>query len=410
MMAHALDTSSQGWKADLADIVALEPTGDSTSTLEEYDGLRSDEGSATDDISDPSWSRLSSSEPEDRVRVADCIADVNARVDEAELVEKPRHGDGHVAVVQVGTWHFHGRMTVIYDGGQSLANSVVRKALVSSSDAVAPPTMVAVKAVSRYTDEESLAMIRRECDILGGLGNSHPHILPMLSFAELAAECVLLTPFASHGDLSQHLRVGCECVEERDAHRLTLQLMAALSHLHTQRIVHGDVMPKNIFLTWHQDAYLAQLADFGLAVRLGDNCDSVHMECVQGSHGYLSPEMIERKELCLASDLFALGVMIFQLLGGHDPFYPPSQVFSSLEFDEACWSPISEEARHFAVQLLAVEPAARGTSEARTHQWLAIEDGEVTCATRGAFSPQPVPGLHFHSLVASRSLWEDVRP
>jgi serine/threonine protein kinase len=410
MMALALGTSSQGGKADLADIVALEPTGD-TCTMDEYDGLRSDEGSTIDDASDPPWSRASSGDSEDRVLVADCIADVNARVDEAELLEeKPRHGDGHVSVVQVGAWHFHGHMTVIYDGGQSLANSVVRKALVSSSAVAAPPTTVAVKAVSRHTDAEGLAMIRRERDILGGLGNSHPHILPMLSFAELAAECVLLTPFASHGDLSQHLRVGCECVEEREAHRLTLQLMAALSHLHTQRIVHGDVMPKNIFLTWHQDAYLAQLADFGLAVRLGDDSDSVHMGCVQGSHGYLSPEMIERKELSRASDLFALGVMIFQLLGGHDPFYPPSQVFSSLEFDEACWSPISEEATHFVVQLLAVEPAARGTSEAHTHQWLAIEDSEVTCATRGAFSPQPVPGLHFHSLVTSRSLWEAVRP
>jgi serine/threonine protein kinase len=186
--------------------------------------------------------------------------------------------------------------------------------------------------------------------------------------------------------------------------------MAALSHLHERRVIHGDVAPKNVFLTKHQDAFLAQLADFGLAVRLPEGQDSVTLECTQGSHGYIPPEMLEHTELQPASDLFALGVMTFQLLGSHDPFYPVSQVFSIPEFDEACWSPISTEARQFATQLLATEPRARGTSEARTHRWLAIEDADIACATRGPLSPQPVSGVHFHSLASSQVLWEDVKP
>lgn len=253
-------------------------------------------------------------------------------------------------------------------------------------------------------------MIRRECHILRELGNLHPHILPMLSCAELASECVLVSPFASHGDLAQCVRLSCECLEEREAHRLALQLMGALSHLHERRIIHGDIAPKNIFLTQHHNAFLVQLADFGLSAKLPEDHDSVLVKSTQGSHGYISPEMLEHKELQPASDLFALGVIFFQLLGGHDPFYPLSNVCSSVEFDEACWSPVSEEARCFVIQLLAMEPKARGASQAHTHQWLAIGDADVACATRGPLAPPLARGLHFLSLEASQSLWEDTKP
>jgi serine/threonine protein kinase len=301
-------------------------------------------------------------------------------------------------------------MEVLYDGSGSLANSVVRKGVISSGKFATKRVEVAVKTVSLQSDEESIAMIRRECKILGELGNLHPHILPMLACAELSSEYLLVTPYASHGDLYQEVRVGCDCLGEVETHRLTQQLMAAMEHLHARRIIHGDVKPKNVFLTKHQDAFLAQLSDFGLAVHLPEGSASLRFACRQGSHGYVPPEMLRNKELLPASDLFSLGVMIFQLLACYDPFYPPSQVTSELEFDEMCWNPISKEAQQFVTQLLAVEPEARGTSEARTHAWLATPDGDLDCQPRGPYSPTPVSGVHFHSLEASKALWEDARP
>jgi serine/threonine protein kinase len=297
---------------------------------------------------------------------------------------------------------------VLYDGSGSLANSVVRKGRMTRGT---KQTEVAVKAVSLQSDEESIAMIRRECKILGELGNAHPHILPMLSCAELSSEYVLVTPFASHGDLSQEVRLGCECLEEIDTHRLTRQLMAGLAHLHAWGIVHGDVKPKNVFLTKHQDAFLAQLSDFGLAQKLPEGAASIRLPCRQGSHGYVPPEMLQDKELFPASDLFALGIMTFQLLACYDPFYPPSQVTDELEFDETCWSPISAEAQQFVVQLLDIDPRIRGTAEACTHKWLATPEGELARgAPRGICSPTPVPHVHFHSIEACQALWEAERP
>jgi serine/threonine protein kinase len=253
-------------------------------------------------------------------------------------------------------------------------------------------------------------MIRRECVILRDIENSHPHIMPMLSCAELVSESVLLTPFASHGDLSQHVRIGCECLEERDVQRLTSQLMSALAHLHKRRIVHGDIMPKNVFLSEHTGSFLAQLGDFGLAARLPEGQDVIRLENMQGSHGYLPPQMIRHKELRLAGDLFALGVMTFQLLGAHDPFYPASQVWNKVEFDEVCWEPISDAARQFVIELLAVEPEVRGTANGFTRQWLDDGNGVHPCATRGSMSPKPAHDVHFHSLAEARSLWEAVKP
>ncbi|CAK0879350.1 unnamed protein product [Prorocentrum cordatum] len=222
----------------------------------------------------------------------------------------------------------------------------------------------------------------------------------MLHFVETPVELVLLTRFAPRGDLS-----GCvprnTCVEEAEVRKLSRQLLSALAFLSGRSIIHGDVKPSNIFLTELWGAMILQLADFGLSRRLPPGQTLVHLCQVQGSHGFIPAEVIHRKELHCASDLFSFGVFVFRYLGGYDPFYPASKVTDPLLFDEGSWRHVSPAGRDFVARTLAVEPAARGTARAllEEHPW-----------ARGPAAPAPPAdagrGLRFHDLEGALALWQ----
>ncbi|CAK0860762.1 unnamed protein product [Prorocentrum cordatum] len=240
----------------------------------------------------------------------------------------PLGRDASPAFLRVGDWTFHGSMTTIYDGSAGLSNSCVQmgRAVSVNSAGSRSDMLVAVKTVALDSDEDSVKMIRREQAVLADLGDSHPHILPMLCFTETSTDLVLLTRFASAGDLASYMPRNSP-VAEGEVRKLARQLLSALSFLHGRRIVHGDIKPPNVFLTEFDEAgMLAQVSDFGLSARVPDGQSVVRVDGVQGSYGFVPAEVIDRGELGFAADLFALGVMAFRYLGGHDPFFPPSRV------------------------------------------------------------------------------------
>jgi len=340
----------------------------------------------------------------ERLRHANSVASIKTWVGEAAW---DTESEGDEPALQVGEWTFRGAMTVIYDGSATLANSTVRlgRATFSEKTCSGEEVRVAVKSVKLDSDAESVAMIRRESAILSELKDSHPNILPMLYCAETATELLLLTPFAPEGDLFTCIPNGT-CIDEGELRRLDMQLLSALEFLHGRCVIHGDVKPQNVFLTETDDAMRAQLADFGLARKVPEGQDAVVLEGVQGSYGFVPPEVIDSSTLTFAADLFALGVMTFRYLGGHDPFFPPSQVSSPIEFDETCWEPVSAAARSFAVQLLAVDPGLRGSAKdlLASHEWFVAEEERLCSATRGTTSP-PVAFVRFLSSEATRAAW-----
>lgn len=302
----------------------------------------------------------------------------------------------------LGHWTLHGSMTILYDKSGALAHSTVYKGNATNTELQDGQMTIAVKTVSLQQDEASVAMIRQECKILRLVGSEHPLILPMLHWVQSEVEVIILFPLAPNGDLAKLINMGVDCIEETEARRLTLQIMSALSYVHGKSIIHGDVAPQNVLLTKSADdnAFLVQLCDFGLSIEVPDGQEAVTANGVQGSYGYIPVEVIQRRPITYAVDLFALGVLTFRIVGGHDPFFPPSKVQAPLEFDDACWSPVSTAVRAFVTQLLAVEPAIRGTSVIESHPWLvAEEDALVPLEPRGSFSPKPLPDVHFKRLL-----------
>eukprot|EP00928_Gymnodinium_smaydae_P044130 TRINITY_DN2945_c0_g1_i2.p1 TRINITY_DN2945_c0_g1~~TRINITY_DN2945_c0_g1_i2.p1 ORF type:complete len:448 (+),score=91.00 TRINITY_DN2945_c0_g1_i2:100-1443(+) len=321
--------------------------------------------------------------------------------------ESGASGGAAEPVLQVGEWVFRGDMTMLYDGSQSLSNSTVKMGPATS---LGPnglredgePLLVAVKTVSLEGDAESVAMLRREIEILRELGDGHPHVLPLLYCAELSKELVLLTRFAPEGDL-HGLMPRNSPVAEVEVRRLALQLLSALGYLHGKSIIHGDMKPQNVFLSEVDDAMLACVSDFGLSVKVPEGDQFVTLKGVQGSYGFIPAEVIQSGKLGFAADLFALGVMIFRYLGGYDPFHPPSRVTDPLEFDESTWGLAAPTARDFAVRLLSTDPAARGRAEEllATDAWLLAERGDAEASSGSQ--------VRFLGLDAARAAWLQTR-
>jgi serine/threonine protein kinase len=191
-----------------------------------------------------------------------------------------------------------------------------------------------------------------------------------------------------------------KCLEEADGGYLTSQLLSGIAALHGARFIHGDIKPCNIYLTRVRDAYVAQLGDFGLT-REVPVCEE-GVPHIGGTTGYMAPEMVGLQVgggeamVGFAADLFALGIVVYQMMAGMSPFFPVSNVRSPLEFDGACWDPLDEEARSFVSMLLAKSPEARGTAEfALTHPWLSLAAGRPRGVPRPPFAPKPAGAVRF---------------
>jgi serine/threonine protein kinase len=98
------------------------------------------------------------------------------------------------------------------------------------------------------------------------------------------------------------------------------RLAAALAHAHHQGILHRDVKPGNVLVHWPANSL--KLMDFGLA-RLID-ADSTRTGVLLGTPAYLSPEVLAGQRADVRSDLYALGVTLFELLCGRPPHEAPS--------------------------------------------------------------------------------------
>ena len=143
---------------------------------------------------------------------------------------------------------------------------------------------------------------------------SHPNVVPIYYVQPRPR---LRHPFFTMGyvcgpTLSERLRGGT--LEFGSALDVTIQVTRALQHAFANGILHGDVKPGNVLFA--SDG-TAKLADFGLARSLDDDNDS---EKFSGTPAYMAPELIAGEASGFASDVFALGVTLFQMTLGRLPF------------------------------------------------------------------------------------------
>lgn len=143
---------------------------------------------------------------------------------------------------------------------------------------------------------------------------SHEHILPVLDYGEFESWCYLITPYIEHGTLDERLTKGPLSLVEVD--QVLGQLSQALQYAHDKGIVHRDIKPSNVLMLNGTHVYLA---DFGLVKRVGEDNGLTLTGYLIGTPEYMAPELAE-DEAAPSSDVYALGVLLYQMLSGRVPF------------------------------------------------------------------------------------------
>jgi eukaryotic-like serine/threonine-protein kinase len=143
----------------------------------------------------------------------------------------------------------------------------------------------------------------------------HPHIASVLAAGEEAGRGWIAMELAPGAPLLRYA-TPARRLPEAVVLRVAASLCAALAHAHAAGIVHRDLKPANVMVDWGSGSL--KLTDFGLA-RTSD-ATATRTGVVVGSPGYLAPEQLAGAPAEPRTDLYALGVLMFELLAGRRPF------------------------------------------------------------------------------------------
>jgi serine/threonine protein kinase len=175
---------------------------------------------------------------------------------------------------------------------------------------------VAIKVLPQafLHDPQFRARFNREAKMIALL--EHPAIVPVYDFGEEESQPFIVMRYMAGGSLADRLNQGGISLEETS--RIITRLAPALDAAHSRGIIHRDLKPGNILFDQYGNAFLS---DFGIARLTQTAATTLTGESIVGTPAYMSPEQIQGdKTIDGRSDIYALGVLIYQMLTGCTPY------------------------------------------------------------------------------------------
>src|SRR6266498_1706218 len=174
---------------------------------------------------------------------------------------------------------------------------------------------VALKILPRHfaSDAEFVNRFKQEAKVLAQL--QHPHIVPVFDFGEQDGYTYLVMPFIRSGTLAELLKG--EPLPFEQIRTICSQVGGALDYAHGHSVVHRDVKPRNVLI---DESGYCLLTDFGLAKILEGNESLTNSGAILGTPAFMSPEQGLGESIDRRSDIYSLGVILYELATGRTPY------------------------------------------------------------------------------------------
>ncbi len=175
---------------------------------------------------------------------------------------------------------------------------------------------VALKIIHRAiaTDTKALGRFQREARLIARL--EHPHLLPVYDYDGEHEPPYIVMRYLEGGTLKDALEL--DAIPLADTVHILRQVSAALDYAHRQGVIHRDIKPSNVLIDTEGNAFLM---DFGIARLIESESGITQTGFAVGTPTYMSPEQSMGLETVDGrSDIYALGVLLFQMLAGRAPF------------------------------------------------------------------------------------------
>lgn len=257
-------------------------------------------------------------------------------------------------MIQIGKI-FAGRYKIIRQIGRGgMADVYLARDLILDGEEVA----VKVLRTNYQTDPIAVARFQREAKAMADL--DHPNIVRITDIGEEDGQQYLAMEYVAGLDLKRYIKENAPLSNE-EAVRLMGQILLAMRLAHTQGIIHRDLKPQNVLLTSDGNA---KVSDFGIAVAFAET-SLTQTNSMLGSVHYLSPEQARGSKASIQSDIYAMGIIFYEMLTGHIPYDGDSAVTIALQHFQKPLPSIIEENKNVpqALENVVIKATAKKLSD-----------------------------------------------
>ena len=286
-------------------------------------------------------------------------------------------------MIQIGKI-FAGRYKIIRQIGRGgMADVYLARDLILDGEEVA----VKVLRTNYQTDPIAVARFQREAKAMADL--DHPNIVRITDIGEEDGQQYLAMEYVAGLDLKRYIKENAPLSNE-EAVRLMGQILLAMRLAHTQGIIHRDLKPQNVLLTSDGNA---KVSDFGIAVAFAET-SLTQTNSMLGSVHYLSPEQARGSKATVQSDIYAMGIIFYEMLTGHIPYDGDSAVTIALQhFQKPLPSVIAENP---SVPQALENVVIKATAKKLTDRYQSVAEMYVDLSSSLSYNRRNEPKLVFN--------------